>query len=103
MGAGGQPLAPKLSAEQSKDITSINQQIATIDGALKAVKETPSAFSFKRGSAQDLPGGETIAGRFDKPEEAAARAYVFNNVFNRSEKIERYFACSDAHLNRQKP
>lgn len=80
MGAGGQPIAPKLNAEQSKDITSINQQIATIDGALKAVKETPSAFSFKRGAAQDLPGGETIAGRFDKPEEAAARAYVFNNV-----------------------
>jgi hypothetical protein len=25
MGAGGQPLAPKLSAEQSKDITAINQ------------------------------------------------------------------------------
>ena len=78
--AGGQPVAPKLSAEQSKDITAINQQISTIDGALKLVKETPNAFSFKRGSAQDFPGGETIAGRFDKPEEAAARAYVFNNV-----------------------
>jgi hypothetical protein len=80
MGAGGQAIAPKLSAEQSKDITSINQQMATIDGALKVVKEVPNAFSFKRGTAQDLPGGETIAGRFDKPEEAAARAYVFNNV-----------------------
>jgi hypothetical protein len=80
MGAGGQAIAPKLTAEQSKDITSINQQYATIDGALNAVKETPKAFSFSRGAAQDLPGGETIAGRFDKPKEAEARAYVFNNV-----------------------
>jgi len=80
MGAGGQPLAPKLTAEQSKDITSINQQYSTINGALDAVKATPTAFSFKRGMAQDLPAGETIAGRMDKPEEAAARAYVFNNV-----------------------
>lgn len=80
MGANGQPLAPKLTAEQSKDITSINQQYSTINGALDAVKATPTAFSFKRGMAQDLPAGETIAGRMDKPEEAAARAYVFNNV-----------------------
>jgi len=80
MGAGGQAIAPKLTAEQSKDITSINQQYATIDGALKAVENTPTAFSFSRGAAQDLPGGETIAGRFDKPKEAEARAYVYNNV-----------------------
>jgi len=80
MGAGGQAIAPKLTAEQSKDITSINQQYSTIDGALKAVKDTPSAFSFSRGAAQDLPGGETLAGRLDKPAEAQARAYVFNNV-----------------------
>ena len=80
MGAGGQAIAPKLTSEQSKDITSINQQYSTIDGALKAVKETPSAFSYSRGAAQNLPSGESIAGRFDKPAEAQARAYVFNNV-----------------------
>jgi hypothetical protein len=80
MGAGGQPIAPKLTPEQSKDITSINQQYSTIDGALKAVKETPNAFSFSRGSAQNLPAGESLAGRLDKPAEAQARAYVFNNV-----------------------
>ena len=80
MGAGGQAIAPKLTAEQSKDITSINQQYSTIDGALQAVKQTPSAFSFGRGAAQDLPGGETLAGRLDKPAEAQARAYVYNNV-----------------------
>lgn len=80
MGAGGQPIAPKLTPEQTKDITSINQQFSTINGALDAVKATPNAFSFKRGLAQDLPAGETLAGRMDKPEEAAARAYVYNNV-----------------------
>ena len=80
MGAGGQAIAPKLTSEQSKDITSINQQYSTIDGALQAVKLTPSAFSFSRGAAQNLPAGESLAGRLDKPEEAQARAYVFNNV-----------------------
>lgn len=80
MGAGGQPIAPKLTSEQAKDITSINQQYSTIDGALKAVKETPTAFSFSRGAAQNLPAGESLAGRLDKPAEAQARAYVFNNV-----------------------
>jgi hypothetical protein len=78
--SGGQAIAPKLTADQTTNITSINQQYKTIDGAIKAVDATPDAFSFKRGSAQDFPGGETIAGRFDKPEEAQARAYVFNNV-----------------------
>ena len=76
----GQPLAPKLSAEQSKDITSINQQRSTIEGALKSVETNPTAFSFSRGAAQNLPYGESLAGRMDKPENAAARAYVFNNV-----------------------
>jgi len=78
--ANGQPLAPKLSAEQSKDITSINQQRATIEGALKSVEANPTAFTFSRGAAQNLPYGESLAGRMDKPENAAARAYVFNNV-----------------------
>jgi hypothetical protein len=80
MGAGGQAIPPKLSTEQSKDITAINQQYSTIDGALKAVKETPTAFSFSRGAAQNFPAGESLAGRFDKPAETQARAYVFNNV-----------------------
>jgi hypothetical protein len=78
--ANGQPLAPKLSSEQSKDITSINQQRSTIEGALKSVETNPTAFSFSRGAAQNLPYGESLAGRMDKPENAAARAYVFNNV-----------------------
>ena len=78
--ANGQPIAPKLTADQSKDITDINQQYKTIDGALNAVKATPTAFSFSRGAAQNLPAGESLAGRLDTPEQAQARAYVFNNV-----------------------
>jgi hypothetical protein len=76
----GQPLAPKLTAEQNKDITAINQQRSTIDGAIADVKKNKSAFSFTRGLAQDLPYGESIAGRLEKPEDTQARAYVFNNV-----------------------
>jgi hypothetical protein len=78
--AGGQPLAPKLSSEQQKDITAINQQKATIDSALELVKATPSAFSFARGAAVALPFGESLAGRAEKPEETQARAAVFNIV-----------------------
>ena len=78
--AGGKPLEPKLSSEQSKDITAINQQRATIDGAIADVQKNKSAFSFGRGVAQNLPYGESISGRFEKPEDTQARAYVFNNV-----------------------
>jgi hypothetical protein len=80
MGADGKPLSPKLSSEQSKDITAINQQRATIDGAIADVTKNKSAFSFGRGVAQNVPYGESIAGRFEKPEDTQARAYVFNNV-----------------------
>jgi hypothetical protein len=80
MGTDGKPLAPKLSSEQSKDITAINQQRASINGAIADVKANKSAFSFGRGVAQNAPYGESIAGRFEKPEDTQARAYVFNNV-----------------------
>ena len=78
--AGGKPLEPKLSSEQNKDITAINQQRATINGAIDAVEKNKSAFGFVRGIAQNAPYGESIAGRFEKPEDTQARAYVFNNV-----------------------
>jgi hypothetical protein len=78
--AGGQPIAPKLTAEQSKDITGINQQRSVVDSALNLVEKTPSAFSFGRGAAGALPLGETLAGRTEKPDETKARAAVFNIV-----------------------
>jgi hypothetical protein len=78
--AGGQPLPPKLSSEQSKDITAINQQKAVISSALDLVQQNPSAFSFKRGAAVLLPFGETLAGRTETAPETEARATVFNIV-----------------------
>ena len=78
--AGGQAISPKLTPEQSKDIVGINQQRATINGAIADVEKNKSAFSFGRGLAQNAPYGESIAGRFEKPEDTQARSYVFNNV-----------------------
>jgi hypothetical protein len=78
--AGGQPLPPKLSSEQSKDITAINQQKSVISSALDLVQQNPSAFSFKRGAAVLLPFGETLAGRTESAPETEARSAVFNIV-----------------------
>jgi hypothetical protein len=78
--AGGQPLPPKMSTEQSKDITAINQQRSVVDSALTLVKATPTAFNFGRGVAGAIPFGESIAGRTEKPAETEARAAVFNIV-----------------------
>jgi hypothetical protein len=80
MSATGEPLAPKLTAEQNKDVTAINQQRAAVNGALELVAATPSAFSFGRGLASKLPAGETLAGRIEKPQETEARSAVFNIV-----------------------
>lgn len=78
--AGGEMLPPKLSTEQQKDILSINQQKSTIEGAIADVKKNKDAFSFSRGAMQNLPYGETLAGRFETPQQTQTRAYVFNNV-----------------------
>jgi hypothetical protein len=80
LGADGKPLSPKLSSEQSKDITAINQQKAVISSALDLVQQNPSAFSFKRGAAVLLPFGETLAGRTETAPETESRAAVFNIV-----------------------
>lgn len=71
----------ELPAEIRKELTSIDQQRSIISGALDAVKNTPSAFSFARGAAASaLPYGESLMGRTETPEQTQARAYVFNNV-----------------------
>lgn len=77
---GGQPVGAKPPAEARKELMSINQQRAAIGGAIEAAEKSPSAFSYWRGLAASLPGGETIAGRFESMDETQARAYVFNNV-----------------------
>lgn len=80
LGADGKPLSPKLSADQSKEITSINQQKAVIGSALDLVQQNPKAFSFARGAAVALPFGETLAGRTESAPETEARSAVFNIV-----------------------
>jgi hypothetical protein len=76
----GKPLSPKLSADQSKEITSINQQKSVINSALDLVQQNPKAFSFARGAAVALPFGETLAGRTETAPETEARSAVFNIV-----------------------
>jgi hypothetical protein len=77
----GKPLPGKLSENVNKELTGIRQQNSIIDGALSAVAETPTAFTFLRGAAT-LAGGipESLAGRRDSDAERQARSYVFNNV-----------------------
>ena len=79
--AGGEPLPQKMTEAQRKEILSINQQNSVIDGALRLVEATPSAFSFRRGAMTKAGEvGETVAGRFDSPQETEARSAVFNIV-----------------------
>lgn len=77
-GYGPKPAAP--SASLQKELMSIGQQRSILNGALTAVQNTPSAFSFKRGLGGKLPFGESVAGRMETPDETQARSYVFNNV-----------------------
>jgi hypothetical protein len=79
--ASGAAVPQKLTEAQKKELSTIEAQQGTINGALKAVKETPDAFSMKRGLAT-LSGTipESIASRTDSKEEREARAFVFNVV-----------------------
>lgn len=81
VGADGQPLQPKLTEAQKKELTSIDSQLGVISGARDAVKTTPSAFTFKRGLATMTgPLTESAVGRTDSEDERNARSYVFNIV-----------------------
>lgn len=79
-GADGSPVGGKMDAGVKKELLSINQQRASIQGALKDVQENPDAFSFGRGVAGKMPFGETLAGRMETDEQTQARSYLFNNV-----------------------
>lgn len=78
---GGKPLPGKPSAATEKELVGIRQQNAIVDGAIAAVEGTPSAFTFRRGTAT-MAGAipESLAGRMDSDAERQARSYVFNNV-----------------------
>jgi hypothetical protein len=78
---GGGTLPAKVPESIKKEIANLDSENAIIDGAIKAVKANPSAFSMTRGAAT-LAGTipESLAGRMDKPQERQARAYLFNTV-----------------------
>ena len=79
--AGGKPLPPKMDEGTKKDLRGINQQLSTVDSAIKLVEKTPSAFGFNRGAATMAgPIPESVAGRFDSTPEREARSQVFNIV-----------------------
>lgn len=77
---GGKPVGAKQGSEVKKELLSINQQRSAIDGAIDAVRKTPSAFSLGRGLAGTTQIGESLAGRTESRDETVARGYVFNNV-----------------------
>lgn len=77
----GQPLPAKLDQGAKNALRSINQQLSTVDSAIKLVEKTPSAFGFNRGAATMAgPIPESVAGRFDSTPEREARSQVFNIV-----------------------
>lgn len=79
--AAPRPIAPRTTEAQRKELMSIDQQAKTIEGALRAVAETPSAFSLERGAATMIgPMAESIRGRLDSPKERTTRSYVYNVV-----------------------
>lgn len=79
--ADGKPVTAKQPENVKKELASIDAQMSVLDGAIKDVKATPDAFSFKRGLATMTgPLTESVAGRLDSSAERDARSYVFNVV-----------------------
>jgi hypothetical protein len=74
-GGGFQPMMAKPSEAEGKEQMSINQQKSIVQGALRAIKETPDAFGYTAGS---MP--ESLRGRLASPEENTNRSYLFNVV-----------------------
>lgn len=74
-GGGFQPMTAKPSESVGKEQMSINQQKSIVQGALKAISETPDAFGYTTGM---MP--ESVRGRMASPEENTNRSYLFNVV-----------------------
>ena len=74
-GAGMLPFAAKPSEAEGKEQMSLNQQRSIVQGALKAISETPEAFGYVSGT---MP--ESMRGRLASPEENTNRSYLFNVV-----------------------
>ena len=77
----GKPVAAKTPESTKKELASIDAQLSVLDGAIRDVKASPDAFTFKRGLATMTgPLAESAVGRLDSPSERDARSYVFNVV-----------------------
>lgn len=75
----------KLTAEQQKIVDASNAGMATIDRAIKLSGENKDVFGQSRGLAENFPliGGPSLVslvGKYDSPEEQAARGAVFQEA-----------------------
>jgi hypothetical protein len=78
---GGNPVAAKQPEFAKKETAALDAQFNAIDGALKAVEQTPSAFGMSRGLATmagTIP--ESVAQKMSSDEQIKARSFVYNNV-----------------------
>jgi hypothetical protein len=75
----GKPIMPPMDSGAKNDLRDISKQQSIVAGALDAVKNTPTAFGYKRGASGTILG-ESLSNRLEKPAETEARSYVFNIV-----------------------
>lgn len=75
----GQQIMPPMDAGAKNDLRANQTQQKVIQGAIKAVTDTPTAFGWKRGAAGTVLG-ESVANKTETEAETAARSYVFNIV-----------------------
>lgn len=72
----------KPTEKMKNDLTSIQQQRASVQGALEGAKGNPNAFGLKQGALERFGGdvGTAFAQWKRNPMDTATRAYVLNNV-----------------------
>lgn len=77
---GGKPAMTPLSEGARKEQADLSQQINATDLAIKGATDYPAAFGTMRGIPGGIAGqfGESVAGKFNTPEETDARSQVFN-------------------------
>ena len=77
--SGGKPIMPPMESGAKNDLRDISKQQSIVAGAMDAVKNTPTAFGYKRGATGAILG-ESLSNRMETPAETEARSYVFNIV-----------------------
>jgi hypothetical protein len=77
--SGGKPIMPPMESGAKNDLRDISKQQSIVAGAMDAVKNTPTAFGYKRGASGAILV-ESLSNRMETPAETEARSYVFNIV-----------------------